>query len=469
MIEKSTLYTHVLDVSATSAALSSLKQCLGPYHGVQTLSLPVRDDLQQDLLHLFKDSNKFISDAIHSHGGGALKDALQTADRQQARRKSRRVLICCDDGISRGPAFAAAFLIHSQCLSAVDALASVSAVRSVSCVNIAFADQLKQYAHPALWEPCAAYDRLFKNGKGGTGVLKNGRVKLDDGYLMPGVAAEWTGTGVDGEGPEGGGGKVRFVCISDTHGFHGPDKIQIDLPPGDVLIHTGDFTIAGRPNQIKDFIDWYAGLAGYSGGKILIAGNHDLALDENYCGRRPFLALTVKDQKDIQEKSGTGGESVRDTLLAYMREAGITYLEDEAVMTQGGYKVYGSPWQPAFGDWAFNLPRGPACRSVWDCIPTDTDILLTHGPPLGHGDVVKKDTRVGCVDLLDVVTDRVKPLYHVFGHVHEGYGVTSNGTGTKFVNASTCTQRYRPSNPCIVFELPRRPSAGAETGASGAK
>ena len=48
-----------------------------------------------------------------------------------------------------------------------------------------------------------------------------------------------------------------------------------------------------------------------------------------------------------------------------------------------GVKVYGSPWQPWFGGWAFNLERGPDIAAKWALIPDDTDVLLTHGPPAG--------------------------------------------------------------------------------------
>lgn len=53
-------------------------------------------------------------------------------------------------------------------------------------------------------------------------------------------------------------------------------------------------------------------------------------------------------------------------------------------------------------------------------IPEDTDILITHGPPIGHGDLCRSGLRAGCVELLSTVQNRVKPEYHVFGHIHEG-------------------------------------------------
>lgn len=76
--------------------------------------------------------------------------------------------------------------------------------------------------------------------------------------------------------------------------------------------------------------------------------------------------------------------------------------------------------QPEFCRWAFNIPRGGPCLSKWNLIPLDTDILVTHTPPIGHGDLCASGVRAGCVELLSVVQKRIKPKYHVFGHIHEG-------------------------------------------------
>lgn len=98
------------------------------------------------------------------------------------------------------------------------------------------------------------------------------------------------------------------------------------------------------------------------------------------------------------------------------------YLEDSGTKV-GGLNIYGSPWQPVFCDWAFNLERGDPLRAVWKKIPDGTDILITHGPPIGHGDILKGGSeRSGCVDLLMEIQKRVRPKYHIFGHIHEGYG-----------------------------------------------
>jgi len=107
---------------------------------------------------------------------------------------------------------------------------------------------------------------------------------------------------------------------------------------------------------------------------------------------------------------------------------------------------------PFFCDWAFNLDRGPNIKEKWDLIPTSgIDILLTHGPPQLHGGVTFKGEDTGCEDLLNAIK-RAQPLVHVFGHVHEGYGVTKDEICT-YINASICTFNYKPTNKPVVFDL----------------
>ena len=104
------------------------------------------------------------------------------------------------------------------------------------------------------------------------------------------------------------------------------------------------------------------------------------------------------------------------------------YLEEEFVEFEG-IKIYGSPWQPDFSHSAFNLPRGTDLLSKWRQMPSNTDVLVTHGPPLGVRDASLKTastesgqepTKAGCEDLLVEVLERVQPQFHIFGHIHEG-------------------------------------------------
>ena len=114
-----------------------------------------------------------------------------------------------------------------------------------------------------------------------------------------------------------------------------------------------------------------------------------------------------------------------------------------------------SPWQPEFCAWAFNVQReSERIRSIWDEIPLDTDILITHGPPHSILDATKNGEHVGCKFLYQRV-QLVKPKLHVFGHIHEAYGKQDDKekSPTIFVNAATCDLRYRPEQPPIVIDL----------------
>ena len=91
---------------------------------------------------------------------------------------------------------------------------------------------------------------------------------------------------------------------------------------------------------------------------------------------------------------------------------------------------------------------------IWNKIPEDTDILVTHSPPLGYGDLNGKNERRGCLELLNTIRFRVKPKYHIYGHVHGGHGVRSNGI-TTFINAAFLVKKGLPTNPPIVFDLER--------------
>lgn len=249
--------------------------------------------------------------------------------------------------------------------------------------------------------------------------------------------------------------KVRFVCMSDTHSLI--HNIKFDIPDGDVFIHAGDFSKCGQKDEVINFNKWLGTLPHKH--KIVIAGNHELSFDPTFslCFTTKFgsgnLAGNCMDNEIPHY--GRKNDNIQDAVkTANIREylTNCTYLED-SMITLYGIKIYGTPWQPRFGNWAFNLDRGSDCLSKWNLIPEDTDILITHSPPLGHGDLVCSGVRAGCAELLSTVQQRVKPKYHIFGHIHEGYGVTSDGK-IIYINASTCDISYIPNNLPIVFDMP---------------
>lgn len=212
---------------------------------------------------------------------------------------------------------------------------------------------------------------------------------------------------------------MKVVMIADTHGQHR----KLNVPDGDILIHAGDSMTSGNNyRELTDLNDWFGELPHKY--KILIAGNHD------------FLFEKIDDCRKLITNA--------------------VYLQDEEIVIDG-LKIYGSPWQPEFYNWAFNLPRGAELAEKWAKIPDDTDILVTHGPPYGYQDWVprwgksegKYDGNVGCDDLLTRVKE-IKPLLHVFGHIHCAAGYVETPE-TIFVNAAVVDEGYRVKhNPTVI-------------------
>ncbi|MCA9173344.1 MAG: metallophosphoesterase [Planctomycetales bacterium] len=124
-----------------------------------------------------------------------------------------------------------------------------------------------------------------------------------------------------------------------------------------------------------------------------------------------------------------------------------TYLQDSGVELNG-LKIWGSPWQLPFYDWAFNLEEQDLAEK-WALIPDDTDILLTHSPPYGFGDRTREG-HVGSRTLRERV-EQIKPRLHVFGHIHVARGVWRN-SHTTFVNAALVDARYRLRHNPFEFQ-----------------
>ncbi|KZT40977.1 Metallo-dependent phosphatase [Sistotremastrum suecicum HHB10207 ss-3] len=230
---------------------------------------------------------------------------------------------------------------------------------------------------------------------------------------------------------------TRIICISDTHAESFP------VPDGDVLIHGGDLTDLGYFDELKTTMDWICAMPHRR--KLVIAGNHDLPLDEETYHRNwAKLAMGKPESTSKALDLMTGTQA---------RNAGVVYLNQSSVRLQfkpdgRHWNIFGSPASPGSGS-AFSYKRGEDAKNLHSAIPEETDILITHTPPYNMLDDVQYAGRVvhpGCKDLWERVQD-VRPRVHVFGHIHLPHGVllhqwpgstpdTAQYQETLFINAA---------------------------------
>lgn len=208
---------------------------------------------------------------------------------------------------------------------------------------------------------------------------------------------------------------MRVVLMADTHLFHE----DLVVPEGDLVVHAGDFCRRGTLAELQLFALLWEALPHRH--KIVVPGNHDWAFAKTPVAARALFP-------------------------------GSTVLLDEGCTVEG-LRVWGSPWQPEFGGWAFNLPRGAPLREKWALIPSGTQLLVTHGPPYGRGDRTSHAVRqfegghTGCVDLLERVR-AIGPAVHAYGHIHEDGGSWVEGP-TTFANVTT----WECERACTVLDL----------------
>jgi Icc-related predicted phosphoesterase len=214
---------------------------------------------------------------------------------------------------------------------------------------------------------------------------------------------------------------MKCVAVSDIH------MRDVQTPEADLLIIAGDMTFRGTPSELAWFEAWLERQPQKH--KVWIAGNHELGIE-----REPERALAIA------------------------RRTGTIYLDDSATEVEG-VRIWGSPVTPWFMDWAYNRRRGAEIRQHWMAIPEDLDILITHGPPMGYGDLLISGEHVGCEELLEVIEQKLKkpPRYHICGHLHYGYGRAilrrADGQNIEVINAASCNDDYKAVNAPVLFEV----------------
>lgn len=194
------------------------------------------------------------------------------------------------------------------------------------------------------------------------------------------------------------------------------------IPDGEVLIHAGDCTGSGSLSALDDFTKWLRSLP--HSHKILIAGNHDFCFEKQPTESRRMC-----------------------------EERGISYLRGESISI-GGVNFYGFPWQPIYRFMAFNAREGEL-KGRLKLVPDNTNVLVSHGPALHTLDYIPSEkAHVGCRALAKRIEQLPNLKAHICGHIHESYGLlVRESDGLKCVNASTCTEDYKPSNTPIIIDL----------------
>ena len=218
---------------------------------------------------------------------------------------------------------------------------------------------------------------------------------------------------------------MKLVVISDTHGFHS----KVEVPEGDVLIHCGDFCNVGTREETYRFANWMSKQPHET--KIAVPGNHDV-----WCMKR------LDNAKNL-----FSGE-------------GIRLLVEEGMELANGKTIWGVPWTPDFHPevWGFNYCQsGRTGQEIWDAVPNDADILISHGPPKGIRDHIEPWGHIGCPILAEKVKRNLTSELLMFGHCHSGYGTHEYDSGgakpKQIINAAICTEKYEPTNAPIVWDL----------------
>lgn len=237
---------------------------------------------------------------------------------------------------------------------------------------------------------------------------------------------------------------MKLICISDTHGRHSELGV---LPDGDVLIHCGDFSSHGTPNETHRFLDWFEAQPHQY--KILIAGNHDCLMDDQHEMNSVISLTSNSESVDINVARSRIRQGVK-----------FKYLQEESIEIEG-VRFYGAPYvAESMGTtpWAFGACNDLHADLIWSRVPNNIDILITHGPPYGILDKERlshghKPKHIGCDVLLMHVKGRIKPRYHLFGHCHGQQGVHVTDS-TTFMNVTSHGAHNMPLLDPVIINLP---------------
>lgn len=231
---------------------------------------------------------------------------------------------------------------------------------------------------------------------------------------------------------------MKITFISDSHTYLYDELYrELVLPEGDVLCFSGDIMSSGNnEGELIHFLKWVSKQPFKC--KIFIAGNHDRFLE-----KQPLISKEI---------------------ISNYQDYGVVYLENSSFEYEG-VKFYGTPHQPFFCNWAFNVADYEKLVNIYQQIPDDIDVLLTHCPPYGildqshHPNYSNPDgeNHLGSMELKEVLAEKnlkkCQPRVVAFGHIHGDGGKMMQIGDTVYINASLCDEYYEPVNNIISIEL----------------
>jgi len=207
----------------------------------------------------------------------------------------------------------------------------------------------------------------------------------------------------------------KIICFSDSHGWHHNKKLSnwFENNPADILLFAGDYQVNDQDTG-EDFIEWIAELP-YKH-KIIVPGNHD----GNF-------------------------NTVREKCKNYNN---IHFIVHDSIEIEG-IKFFGSAYSRIFGQWWF-MESEDVLEYLYNKIPNDTEILVTHTPPFGKLDLTTQGVNAGSTSLNDRILELSKLKYNIFGHIHEGCGSIAKN-GIKYINCSVVNELYELVNEPYIF------------------
>ena len=139
----------------------------------------------------------------------------------------------------------------------------------------------------------------------------------------------------------------------------------------------------------------------------------------------------------------------------------VTYLfhENYTYISKSGkeYNIFGTPYCKLFGNWAF-METNDALDKLYQDIPENLDILITHDQPHEYGDILMDNVvwntgeHIGNKPLLKAILTK-QPFLQVNGHLHSCSHELIEIGSTKHYNVSIKNEKYEPVYNPLTIEI----------------